>query len=292
MNVHVEVRAVGADFDANLLCQLDGAGSLATRHVKLSAGSRAPAGFDFKLKAPTPVRPAGAAEGVTTEAHQVVVKFSAADDRPFQDDLPHDNIRYATFFVRDDSKRQGRKVLLLEDDPNPAAELRTKPGAYWYAALASRLKYYPNEGYSCDLRPAADAAKLRAADLKPYRVICLYQIARPLPDDFLQGAGRVRQRRRRPGDRAAGGAAESRRPQAVERRRWMRTTCCPPRCADLTSAPEGKRVTWDDFPDNHPLTRPFYEWKRGANPDFANEELRPFVQRATGKWSRSKAIRW
>ena len=63
------------------------------------------------------MRPQGAAEGVVTEAHQVVVKFSAADDRPFQDALPHDNIRYATFFVRDDSKRQGRRVLVLEVDP-------------------------------------------------------------------------------------------------------------------------------------------------------------------------------
>ncbi len=277
VNVHVEVRAVGGDFDANLLCQLDGAGSLATRHVKLSADSRAPAGVDFKLTAPALVRPQGAAEGVATEAHQVVVKFSAADDRPFQDALPHDNIRYATFFVRDDSKRQGRRVLVLEDDPNPAGELKVKPGLYWYAALESYAQSHP-EGYHCDLRPAADATKLHLKDLEPYRVVCLYQNAKPFPDEFcktLEDYGND------------GGGLAIVPPTAPlgpdDLKRWNDALdshhLLPARLRDLTSAPEGKRVYWEEFKDDHPLTRPFYDWKRGANPDFADEELKPFVKR-------------
>ncbi len=277
VNVHVEVRAVGGDFDANLLCQLDGAGSLATRRVKLSAGSRAPAGVDFKLTTPALVHPPGAAEGVATEAHQVVVKFSAADDRPFQDDLPHDNIRYATFFVRDDSKRQGRRVLVLEDDPNPAGELTQKPGLYWYAALESYAQSHP-EGYHCDLRPATDAAKLRLKDLEPYRVVCLYQNAKPFPDDFCKALEEYVN---------DGGSLAIVPPAAPlgpdDLKRWNDALdshhLLPARLRDLTSAPAGKPVYLEDFKDNHPLTRPFYDWKRGANPDFANEELLPFVKR-------------
>ena len=53
----------------------------------------------------------------------------------------------------------------------------------------------------------------------------------------------------------------------------------PARLRDLTSTPEGKPVYWDDFKDDHPLTRPFFDWERGANPDFADEELKPFVKR-------------
>ena len=47
----------------------------------------------------------------------------------------------------------------------------------------------------------------------------------------------------------------------------------------LIDVKEGKRIYWDDFRDDHPLTKPFYDWRRGANPDFADETLRPFVKR-------------
>ena len=274
VNVHVEVRAVGGDFDANLLCQMDGEGSLATRRVKLSAGSRAPAGFDFKLKAPTPVRPPGAAEGVVTEPHQVVVKFSAADDRPFQDDLPHDNIRYATFFVRDDSKRPGRQVLAIADKPEDAL--------YWNAALKAYLQFHPFEGFVPEVRSAADAAKLRQKDLEPYRVICLYQTVKLLPEkdnkefwkaleDYVNDGGGL----------AIVPPAAPLSPEGLNQ--WNETLdshhLLPARLVDLTSAPEGKPVYWGEFNDNHPLTKPFHDWIRGANPDFADETLKPFVKR-------------
>ena len=135
---------------------------------------------DFKLTAPTPVRPPDAPEGVVTEAHQVVVKFGGADGQPFRDDLPHDNIAIRHLFC---ARRSKRRVLVLDDDPDPAGDLKKKPGVFWYAALEAYKKSHP-EGYHCDLRPAADAAKLRLKDLEPYRVVCLFQNAKPLPDDF------------------------------------------------------------------------------------------------------------
>ncbi len=269
VNVHVEVRAVGGDFDANLLCQLDGAGSLETRPVKLSAESRAPAGFDFKLKAPALVHPPGA-EGVATEAHQIVVKFSAADDRPFQDALPHDNIRYATFFVRDDSKRPGRRVLAIPDNP--------KDALYWDAALKAFLSYHPFEGFASEVRSAADAAKFGRKELEPYRVVCLYQNAKPFPDDFCKALEEY--------VNDGGGLAIV--PPAAplspdDLKRWNDALdshhLLPAPLRDLTSTPDGKPLYWDEFKDDHPLTRPFFDWKRGTNPDFANEELKPFVRR-------------
>ena len=281
VTVHVEVRAVGGHFDANLLCQLDGAGSLATRHVETSAGSRAPAAFEFKLKAPALARPAEAPEGVVTEAHQIVVKFSGADDRPFVDDLPHDNIRYATFFVRDDLKRPGRRVLVLEDDPDPAGELKKKPGLFWYAALEAYQASH-SEGYHCDLRPAADAAKLSLKDLEPYRVVCLYQLAKPIPVNEHHDFYKVLE------EYVNGGGGLAIVPPTAplmgdDLKRWNDAldthNLLPARLRDLTSAPEGKPVYWQDFRDNHPLTKPFYDWQRGANPDFADETLRPFVKR-------------
>ena len=53
----------------------------------------------------------------------------------------------------------------------------------------------------------------------------------------------------------------------------------PARLAELKTAKEGKYYYWDEFDPNNPLTAPFAKWRRGANPDFAKEELKPFVNR-------------
>ncbi len=267
VTVHAEVRAVGADFDANLLCQLDNEASPASQRVKLSGASKTPVGFDFKLKAPTPVRPPGTPEGVYEEPHQIVVKFATPDDRPFKDDLTHDNIRYATFLVRDDPKRQGRQVLTLADAPESAR--------FWKAALQAYQVYHPDGGFRCDVRPLADEAKLGVKELRPYRVVCLFQPAKPLPADFVtaltsyvkEGGGLAIV----PPVADLGGQVNA----------WNAAVgdLLPARLAELKTAPEGKYYYWDEFDPNNSLTAPFDKWRRGANPDFAKEELRPFVNR-------------
>jgi len=270
LTVHAEVRAVGADFDANLLCQLDNEASPASQRVKLSAASKTPVGFDFKLKAPTPVRPPGTPEGVYEEPHQVAVKFATPDDRPFKDDLMHDNIRYATFLVRDDPKRQGRQVLKLE---GPTAALDT-----WWAALTSYQMSHHDTGFRCERKPLADADKLGLKDLQPYRVVCLIQPAKPLPESFLQaleeyvkGGGGLAivppVAELTPAEIAAWNAA-------AEKHQLL-----PARLMKLADAPAGIHFYWDDFDAKQPLTAPFARWKRGVNPDFGKEELRPFVNR-------------
>jgi hypothetical protein len=268
LTVHVEVRAVGGDFDAGLLCQIDGESSPASKRVQLAAGKTA--AYDFTLKAPTPVRPPSAPEGVYTEAHQIAVKFTTPDDLAFKDDLAHDNIRYATFFVRDDSKRQGRKMLALADDPNAAR--------IWQVALQAYLPYHPYEGFTGEVRPAADAAKLQAADLKPYRAVWLFQTARALPESFWKALQEYV---------SDGGGLAIVPPvdemAAADLTAWNNAgvlhRLLPARLRELTGPKEPLHLYWGTFKPNHPLTRPFFDWRRGANPDFADEALKPFVNR-------------
>jgi hypothetical protein len=272
VTVHVEVRAVGTDYDADLLCQLDGEEAAAPQHIKLGS-SRGTAAFDFTLKAPTPAKPPGAPEGAYTEAHHVVVKFAAAGDAPFKDDLPHDNIRYATFLVRDDSKRQGREVLTVGDD--------LKAARIWDAALKAYQASHPFEGFTDKLMPSSDAAKLKAADLQRYRVVCLFQTAKPLGDDFGKALeDYVNQ---------GGGLAivPPLKLDGADLAQWNEAAAkhhlLPARLVRLADAPNDthtfQHTYWQDFRANHPLTRPFYDWIRGANPDFADAQYKPFVNR-------------
>jgi hypothetical protein len=47
----------------------------------------------------------------------------------------------------------------------------------------------------------------------------------------------------------------------------------------LGNAPAERPVAWRRFVGGHPLLEPFAAWSREANPDFAQDNLRPFVRR-------------
>src|SRR5436305_3461616 len=52
----------------------------------------------------------------------------------------------------------------------------------------------------------------------------------------------------------------------------------PGKFAEFVQVPADKpHVLWAPFEGQDELTRPFREWVRTTNPDFAREELRPFV---------------
>jgi hypothetical protein len=266
VTVTADLRAVGADFDVNLLCQIDNDANPASRRVKMMAGKDTEV---FVLKAPTPVRPAGAGDEVVTEAHQITVKFSTPGDRAFRDDMASDNVRFATFQVRDDPKRQGRRVLTLADDP--------KAARIWKAALDAYGTTNPTNGFQCEVRPASEAAKLGLKELRPYRVVCLFQTAKRLPESFwLALAEYVRD---------GGGLVivppgeELKRDQIGD---WNKDAealkLLPARLKERTDAPAERPVYWSDFDANHPLTKPFHQWLR-QGVDFATEALRPYVNR-------------
>jgi hypothetical protein len=47
----------------------------------------------------------------------------------------------------------------------------------------------------------------------------------------------------------------------------------------LASTLPGKPVLWERFSGSHPLMAPFVAWTRQVDPDFARDDLRPFVRR-------------
>jgi hypothetical protein len=266
VTVTADLHAVGADFDVNLLCQIDNDAKPLTRHVKMTAGKDREV---FILKAPTPVRPAGAGDEVITEPHQITVKFSTLDDRSFKDDLAHDNVRFATFQVRDDPKRQGRRVLTLADDP--------KAAHIWKAALDAYGITNPANGFACDVRPASEASNFGLKELRPYRVVGLFQTAKRLPEPFWQalakyvmdGGGLVIVP---PGEELTRGQLTAWNKDAETAK------LLPARLKGIADAPADSPVYWSDFDANHPLTKPFHQWLR-QGVDFATEALRPYVNR-------------
>jgi Aerotolerance regulator N-terminal len=266
VTVTVDIRAVGADFDVNLLCQIDNDANPASRHVKMTAGKDREV---FVLKAPTPVRPAGAGDEVITEPHQITVKFSTLEDRAFKDDLAHDNVRFATFQVRDDPKRQGRRILTLADDP--------KAAHIWKAALDAYGITNPTNGFRCDVRLASEAVNFGLKELRPYRAVCLFQTAKRLPEPFWQalakyvrdGGGLVIVP---PGEELSGAQIEAWNKDAETAK------LLPARLKTIADPPADRPVYWNEFDANHPLTRPFHQWLR-QGVDFATEALRPFVNR-------------
>jgi len=266
VTVTADLRAVGADYDVNLLCQIDNDAKFASRPVKMTAGKDREV---FVLRAPALVRPAGAGDEVVTEPHQITVKFSTRDDRAFKDDLAHDNVRFATFQVRDDPKRQGRRILTLADDP--------KAAFIWKAALDAYEKTNSANGFQCEVRPASDAVNFGLKELRPYRVVCLFQTAKPLPEPFwqalakyvLDGGGLVIVP---PGEELTRNQREA----------WNKDAeavkLLPAKLKEIADAPLDQPVYWSGFDANHPLTRPFHQWLR-QGVDFAAEALRPYVNR-------------
>ncbi len=88
IQIHVTVAATGADFDTELLCQLDSEpDSDKKQAIQLSAGQRRV--FVFEREAPP--RPTG---GLGEMTYQVTVKHQTPDALPFN------NTSFATFLVR------------------------------------------------------------------------------------------------------------------------------------------------------------------------------------------------
>jgi Aerotolerance regulator N-terminal len=266
VTVTADIRAVGADFDVNLLCQIDNDANPASRRVKMTAGNDREV---FILKAPTPVRPMGTGDEVVTQPHQITVKFSTINDRAFKDDLAHDNVRFATFQVRDDPKRQGRQILTLADDPTAAH--------IWKAALDAYAISNPVNGFQCDVRPASEATNFGLKELRPYRVVCLFQTAKRLPEPFWQALGQY--------VHDGGGLVivppgeELTRDQLAAWNKDAETAkLLPARLKAIANAPADQPIFWSEFDANHPLTKPFHEWLR-QGVDFATEALRPYVNR-------------
>jgi hypothetical protein len=202
----------------------------------------------FERTAPTPP-----ATSVADVPYQVTVRLGTRDAMPFN------NARQSTFLVRG-----GRKLLTLVEKIEPQ---RTR---IWEAAHAA------TRSFRCEVKTFAEADKLNAKELASYSVIALFQVVH-IPDSWWKkltihvnaGGGLAIV----PGGEEVVEGLKPFNDQARE------TGLLPAKLLALTSVPAGQRLLWERFSGEHPLMTPFVKWQHSVDPDFAREDLRPFVRR-------------
>ena len=96
VTVTADLRAVGADFDANLLCQLDNEANPASRRVKLTAGkdrevfdpqgadARAAAGRRRRGRTPNRIRSSSSSARSTTGPSRTICRTTTCDSPHFR----------------------------------------------------------------------------------------------------------------------------------------------------------------------------------------------------------------
>jgi hypothetical protein len=239
LNIRVAVRASGGEFENDLTCQIDNdpeVGRVDSRPVRRAAGQSEEVVFERKA----PPRSVGAGD----TPYQVAVKLVNGDTLPFND------VRHATFVVRDKPR-----VLTLTDQPSEAR--------FWAAAIRAKGTFDVTVKRPHDLDDK---------DLTGGRVVCLFQLTHPGAELWEKLDGFVRQG----GGLAVvpGGPEMQAGAYAVD----AAAKLLPGRFVELVQVPADKpHVLWAPFDGQDDLTRPFREWARSANPDFAQEELRPFA---------------
>jgi hypothetical protein len=217
------------------------------RPVKLEKGVTSDT-YVFERAAPVP--PGGSGGDV---AYQLTVRLGARDAMPFN------NTRHATFLVKG-----GRKLLTLVERPD-----RQKTRVWEAAHQATR-------SFACEVRGFDEADKLTAKELAAYPVIALFETANVPESWWAKLAAHTR---------AGGGLAIV--PGGEEvldsvkafNDRGAAAGLLPAPLVKLASSGGGQPVHWAPFSGAHPLLAPFVAWMRSVDPDFARDELRPFVRR-------------
>ena len=114
-----------------------------------AAGAWTEQAGDFHSRCPA--RPAGQDKGLYQDFGQVTIRLTDTNNRPFVDALPFNNAAHATFVIRDDSRRVGRKILTLAENPDQAW--------IWQAAFKARASATPARISECDVRAWPRATK-------------------------------------------------------------------------------------------------------------------------------------
>ncbi len=240
MQVRVAVRASGGDFENDLTCRIEDdpeVGRVDAKQVKRSAGQSEEVVFERKA----PRRPAG---GSGDTPYQVTVRLVNPDALPFND------VRHATFIVREKPK-----VLTLADDPQ-AARL-------WELAIRAKGTFDVTVKRPRDLDDK---------DLAGARVVCLFQAVQPEPELWKKLGDYVH----RGGGLAVVPGGDEMRPGAYATDAAAKVF--PGRYAELVKVPADKPpVRWAPFEGQDELTRPFREWERAGTTDLSQPERRPFV---------------
>jgi len=260
VRVSVAVRATGTSYKEYVSCQLDS--NIEAKRLSLALAPGQSKQLTFSVTAPP--RVGGQADAPYQSFSQVSVRLTTSDHRPFVDALPFNNTAFATFAVRDDSRRVGRKLLTVVENPDDAQ--------IWQAAFQARVKNKPVEAFQCDILTLKQADELIAKKLESYRAVCLFQTVNPSPrlcdnlKSYVQSGGGL--------IIVPPGESKDREPFNAAASKLL-----PAKLLELVTVPEGGRITWKDYEGNHPLLLPFREWNRSADPDFAKPGLTPYVNR-------------
>ncbi len=243
--------------------------SRARQPVQLAPGQSKQLTFTLDV----PRRPGAAAEskGLFQSFGQVSVRLMTSDKQTFTDALLFNNTAYASFAIREDSRRVGRKLLTLAQDP--------KKAWIWEAAFKARASHSPTEAFDCEVRSLAEGEKLTVKDLERYQCVCLFQAVKPSPalwnllHGYVQGGGGLI-------IVPAGEEIEKDEVRNTFNKDATAANLLPARLEALVTVPRDHTgVSWTGFDGNHPLLLPFRQWSRTANPDFGTPNHRPIVNR-------------
>lgn len=246
--VRVQVRGTPQGHENELSCVLEGEDRPPDRRPILL-----PKGLTSETVLFERVAPAPPPQSILDVPYQISVRLGTRDAMPFN------NTRHATFLVR-----TGRKLLTLVDRED---ESRTR---VWEAAHAA------TRSFTCDVRTFAQADKLTDRELGEYRVFALFEAAN-VPDHWWKRL--AMQVRVGAGLAIVPGGEEVREELSTFNKQGLAAELLPAPLEQLIEAPAGKPVLWERFSRGHPLMAPFVAWTREVDPDFAREELRPFVRR-------------
>jgi hypothetical protein len=251
VTIRATVRATGADHDNELSCQLDPEPDGDRQPDRLPVKLRKGDSEIYTFERTAPAKP----DGVKEAAYHVVVKLGTADA------LPWNNVRHATFLVRDK-----RKVLTLVNEKADEAKV-------WRAALNAIGTF------QCDVKTVAEAAGLDAKEWQAYHVVCLFEVPRPTEGLWGQLAAFVK----RGGGLAIVPAGNEQTPALDDfNREGLAAKLLPAKLVQLVKVPADQRgVPWAGFSGQHPLTKPFYEWSRTTSADFTDPATQPL---ANGYW--------
>jgi hypothetical protein len=243
VQIQVRVRSFGDKHDNKISLRIEPEADPARppdeEHVALAKGE----GRVYVFERDLPAKSTGTAE----VPHQVTVKLGGSDA------LPGNNVRYATFLVRDK-----RKVLTLVQQEREAR--------FWRAALNTVSPF------QCDVRKAD--AELTARDLAPYKVVCLFEVAKPSADLWKTLREFVR---------TGGGLVIVPGGDEIDREAYnglgVEEGLMPATFESLVPTPANKPIGWTSFSGPHPLMAQFQSWSRTAGVNFEHPDVKPLANR-------------
>ena len=261
--IRATVRATGGELTNELTCQLDPepSGRLPDQTpVTFTKDGPSSGTFTFDCTAPA-VPP-----GVKQMAVHVIVKLLQPDS------LPANNVRYATFLVRN-----RRPVLTVVDNDWP----QLPKGDHWRKQVElwkKTIEVAPG-GFQCDVKTVEEAEKLTKEELAAYPAIWLFEVRRPsaaLWDHltrYVAGGG---------GLAIVPGGNEMLQKiddttKAVDEFNKGAGKLLPATLVRIITVPNNQPVGWDGYSGQHPITAFFREESRTSTPDFVDAHKLPVV---------------